>query len=184
MSRDRVNLPQSQRGVALAVVLILLLIMTLLGLAAMRGTLMQERMTASQTDRSLSFQAAEAALREGEQVATGKPTLPGNGVLGSGCANGLCAIPDPNASPVWLDSTVWAAAPSVTQTTFGGKTATPKYIIELLADNIPSKGSCTTSGDVSPGSGCTGTESRYRITARSDAADRAEVMLQSIYAVP
>lgn len=184
MNRDRLNPPHSQRGVALAVVLILLLIMTLLGLAAMRGTLMQERMTAGQTDRSLSFQASEAALREGEEIASDKPTgVPGNGVLGSGCANGLCAIPDPNATPVWLDSNVWAAAPMAADT-LGTKTARPKYIVELLADNVPPHGSCTTSGDVSPDADCAGTERRYRITALSDATGRAQVMLQSIYAVP
>ena len=71
----------------------------------------------------------EAALREGEEVASGKPVPPGNGVLGSGCLNGLCAIPDPNVNPVWLDSTVWATAPMAADTT-GTKTARPQYIIE------------------------------------------------------
>ncbi len=184
MSRGLNHRPQSQRGVALAIVLILLLVMTLLGLASLRGTLMEERMSANQVDRSLSFQAAEAALREGEAVAAGKPTMPGNGVLGSGCTNGLCAIPDPaNTTPVWLDSTVWTTAPTAV-VDLGGKTASPQYIVELLADNVPPKGSCTTSGDVSPDAECSGTERRYRITARSDAADRAQVMLQSIFAVP
>lgn len=179
MNRRIFQAPHSQRGVALAVVLILLVIMTLLGLAAMRGTLMQERMSANQADRALSFQAAEAALREGEDVATGKPVI-----TGTGCTNGLCAIPDPTATlPVWLDSTVWAAAPSTT-VTFDGVTAEPKYIVELLADTVPPKGTCTTSGDLSPDADCSGTERRYRVTARSDATDRAQVMLQSIYAVP
>ena len=181
MNRRIFQAPPTQRGVALAVVLILLVVMTLLGLAAMRGTLMQERMSANQTDRALSFQAAEAALREGEDVATGKPLMPS-----SGCISGLCAIPDPTStSPVWLDNTntVWAAAPSTT-VTFGGATANPKFIVELLADTVPPKGSCTTSGDLSPDAECSGTERRYRITARSDATDRAQVMLQSIYAVP
>ena len=36
-----------QRGVALIVVLILLLIMTLLGLASLRGTIMEERMSSN-----------------------------------------------------------------------------------------------------------------------------------------
>ena len=188
MNRDRVKAPQSQRGVALAVVLILLVIMTLLGLAAMRGTLMEERMSANQIDRSLSFQAAEAALREGEAVAAGKPPLPGGGAVGSGCLNGLCAKPDSTAvTPVWADgSAVWTTAPSAV-VSLGSATVTtarPKYIIELLADNIPPKGSCTTSGDLSPDAECTGTERRYRITARSDAANRAQVMLQTVYAVP
>ncbi len=185
MSRKSITALSSQRGVALAVVLILLVIMTLLGLAAMRGTLMEERMSANQLDRSMSFQAAEAALREGEEVATGKPLLPGNGALGSGCAAGLCAIPDPTVvTPVWMNSAVWAAAPSAVVDLGSGVTATPKYIVELLADNVPPKGDCTTSGDVSPDADCTGTERRYRITALSEANDRAQVMLQTTYAVP
>ena len=58
--------PCQERGAALIVVLILLLVMTLLGLASLRGTLMEERMSANMYDRSIGFQAAEAALREAE----------------------------------------------------------------------------------------------------------------------
>lgn len=170
--------PKSQRGVALAVVLILLLVMTLLALVSLRGTLMEERMSASLMDRSLSFQAAEAALREGEALAASKPALPA-----SGCSNGVCAIPAPSDAARWLDETVWSTA-RVAKVEVGGITAKPKYIVELLADNVPAKGSCTTSEDVSPDEGCSGTERRYRITARSEAAGRAEVMLQTNYAVP
>jgi type IV pilus assembly protein PilX len=187
MNRSLRHRPQSQRGAVLAVVLILLLVMTLLGLASLRGTLMETRMSANQVDRSLSFQAAEAGLREGEAAATGilVSALPGGGAAGSGCANGLCAMPNPAATTqVWQDPLVWAAAPSVSATNFLGKTATPKYIVELLAVNVPPTGSCTTSGDVSPDAECHGTEKRYRITAQSDATDRAQVMLQSIYSVP
>lgn len=166
-----------QRGATLIVVLILLLVMTLLALASMRGTLLEERMSANQRDRSLSFQAVEAALREGEAIAAQKQ------IYAAGCANGRCGIPDPQAAPVWTSEDVWAAAP-VAQTQLGDQTAQPKYIIELLATNVPPKGTCTTTGDVSLTSGCTGTEYRYRITARSQANDRAEVLLQSTYAVP
>ena len=81
MTPGPVHGPRAQRGVALAVVLILLLVMMLLGLASLRGTLMEERMSANQLDRSLSFQAAEAALRKGEEVAAGlsASALPGAG---------------------------------------------------------------------------------------------------------
>lgn len=58
--------PGAQRGAALIIVLLLLLVMTLLGLASLRATLLEERMTGALFDRSLSFQTAEAALREGE----------------------------------------------------------------------------------------------------------------------
>lgn len=170
--------PRAQRGVALAVVLILLLVMTLLALASLRGTVMEERMSANLMDRSLSFQAAEAALREGEALAASKPPLPA-----SGCSNGVCARVDPAAAPRWLDASAWSNARTAT-VALGGITARPQYFVELLADNVPAKGSCTTSEDVSPDAACSGTEHRYRITARSEAADRAVVILQSNYAVP
>lgn len=169
---------QDQRGATLVVVLILLLVMTLLALASMRGTLLEERMSANQYDRSLSFQAVEAALREGEDVAAQKV------IYAAGCANGLCGIPDPSAAPVWTNADVWATAPEAVVQLDDDLTARPKYIVELLATNVPPKGTCTTEGDVSMTSGCTGREYRYRITARSQADDRAAVMLQSIYAVP
>lgn len=55
-----------QTGAALVIGLILLLIMTLLGVTAMRGTTLQERMSGALSDQNLSFQAAETALRKGE----------------------------------------------------------------------------------------------------------------------
>ena len=170
--------PRQQRGATLAIVLILLLVMTLIALASLRGTLMQERMASTALDRSRSFQAAEAALREGEATAAN----PGTVLPASGCNKGLCAKPDPTAAPVWEDATIWSTAPEVT-VNLGGETAKSRYIVELLADDIPPTGSCTTTGDVSETT-CSGKEKRYRITARSQAAGRAEVTLQSIFAVP
>jgi type IV pilus assembly protein PilX len=53
--------------VVLFIGLIVLLVMTLVGLSAARSTLLEERMSGSSTDNNVAFQAAEAALREGEQ---------------------------------------------------------------------------------------------------------------------
>ena len=176
MSHPRLQTPAGQRGVALAVVLILLVVMTLIALASLRGTLLEERMTSNMRDRSLAFESAEAALRQGEAAAiTSKSTVPA-----AGCTNGLCGIPDPSATPVWLDDNVWANAPQASVPT-GAPAA--QYIVELLANNVPPQGSCTTSGDVSE-STCSGSESRYRVSARSNVAGRADVTLQSIYSVP
>jgi len=172
--------PCHQRGVALSVVLILLLVMTLLGLAAMRGMLMEERMSANEFDRSMSFQAAEAALREGEAVAKGKP-LP----TGTGCdSNGVCAIPTAGAKARWLDTDAnWIAMSRAATTDMGTLTAQPRFIVELMDTNAHGS-DCTTGGDVSADAACTDVENRYRITARSQAAGRADVVLQSIYAAP
>ena len=169
---------KQQSGIALVVVLILLVAMSLLAIVSLRGTLMEERMSANMMDRSLSFQAAEAALREGEALAATKPVLPA-----AGCNNGVCAMPDATAAPRWRDAAVWAGA-RVAVVDLGGMTARPRYFIELLDDDVPARGTCTTSDDISPDAACSGKEHRYRITARSEAEGRAQVMLQSHYAVP
>lgn len=71
------QLPRAQRGVALVVALILLVVITLVGLAAVSGTIMQNKMAANQYDRQIAFQASEAALREGEAaILTATAALP------------------------------------------------------------------------------------------------------------
>lgn len=56
-----------QRGAVLLVSLIMLLLLTIIGTAAMRDTNLQERMAGNMRDHHLAFQAAEAALRFAEQ---------------------------------------------------------------------------------------------------------------------
>ncbi|MGC9456385.1 MAG: pilus assembly PilX family protein [Halothiobacillaceae bacterium] len=59
--------------------MILLLVMTILGITAMQSTTLQERMAGNMKDRNAAFQAAEAALREAEEViASDWPTLLGS----------------------------------------------------------------------------------------------------------
>ena len=164
-----------ERGIALVVVLILLLVMSMLALVSLRSTLMEERMSANMADRSASFQAAEAALRQGEQIASGKPGMPS-----SGCLNGLCAIPAPTDGPRWKDDAVWDTA-KVVDIDMGETSVGAKYIVELLATNVPSEGQCVSED---PNEECTGLETRYRVTALSEADGRSSVMLQSNYAVP
>jgi type IV pilus assembly protein PilX len=55
-----------QRGMALIVSLILLLVLTLLGLAAMQNTSLEERMAGNLRAENVAFQASESALRAGE----------------------------------------------------------------------------------------------------------------------
>jgi type IV pilus assembly protein PilX len=58
----------SQRGAALFVALILLLVLTLLGLSASNTSILQERMIANSIETQLAFQRAEAGLRQIEAV--------------------------------------------------------------------------------------------------------------------
>jgi type IV pilus assembly protein PilX len=54
----------SQRGAVLIVTLLFLVILTMLGVTAMSGTTMEERMAGNARDGSIALQAAEAALRD------------------------------------------------------------------------------------------------------------------------
>lgn len=53
----------AERGMALIMGLMLLLVITILGIATMRGTMMQERMSASNQQQAITFQGAETAIR-------------------------------------------------------------------------------------------------------------------------
>ena len=172
-----------ERGATLVTVMILLVVMTLLGLAGVRSTVMQERMTAGTFDRNLAFQAAETALLEGEQYAKTRPVAPT-----TGCTSGkICAPPAAGAAARWTDTAVWTAAPAIV--TSLSETGQPsageaKYFVELVADHVPlDPKSCTTKVDISV-KFCEGKERRYRISARSRQDGRAAVILQSIYSVP
>lgn len=77
----------SQRGAALIVSLILLLVVTLIGVSGMQTTVLQEKMSGNFKDKNTSFQAAEAALREGEAAAE---DLTGHSGMSSTCTGGLC----------------------------------------------------------------------------------------------
>lgn len=170
------RVPRRQSGAALMVVLILLLVMTLLGLASLRGTLMEERMSANLLDRSLAFQAAEAALREAEAaiLANGRAGFP---AIGSGACNGnLCDQPteaeieDGFVPRSERDGAYWGDAAA----DVGDVAIQPQFFIEYMGE-APSWPRCDSEIPQHPS--CL--KPRYRVTARSTAADRAQVVLQS-----
>jgi type IV pilus assembly protein PilX len=176
-----------QRGAVLIVALIFLLVMTMLILASVRGTVMQERMAGNLYDRSLAFQAAEAALREGERFVLETAPKPS----AAGCdTSGNCSKPDPAATPVWQDEDNWDEAHDAGDghghvIQIGDLPVPPKFLIELLADAMPEVNLCASTA-IDPDAPCyAGPEGlRYRITARSGESGRAVVILQSVYAAP
>ena len=58
---------KKQKGVALIVGLVMLLVLTVIGLSAMQGTAMQEKMSGNYRDANMALQAGEAALRYVEE---------------------------------------------------------------------------------------------------------------------
>ncbi|WP_371856312.1 PilX N-terminal domain-containing pilus assembly protein [Pseudomonas sp. Irchel s3b5] len=59
---------QSERGMALLVSLVFLLLLTLIGISSMQSATLQEKMAGSVALRNQTFQSAEAVLRVGESA--------------------------------------------------------------------------------------------------------------------
>ncbi len=174
---------RTQRGIALIVVLILLLVMTLLGLASLRGTLLEERMTGNLFDRSLAFQAAETALREGEARALGLATPP----TGNTCTDGLCG-PPLNGLDRSLGTTDWKNAAKPNDDT-AWNLAVPQatdlqYLIEYLGEfNTTPKCDAILGPNGRPKDPLCKAKV-YRISSKYAAQDRASVVLQSVVRIP
>ena len=183
--------PAAQRGVALVVALVLLVVITLVGLAAVRGTIMQQKMTANFYDREIAFQATEAALRVAEALVQVTPVVPGTtaaNTLGFDCraSSGNICLFDPFSDPSVPSSQITLVA-SGSFNAGSLAAAQPQYVIEYMGNfAIPSP-------KVKQLSNCSGyapcgnnnTADFYRVTARSgDPAsvnDRAAVELQTMY---
>jgi len=177
---------KTQQGAVLAVSLIFLILVTLLGLSGIRTVILEEKMAANSHDRNIALQSAEAALREGEQnVELNKPvptytdsnnnTCPAVAVAINNCAAGICPVPDANCGSRWDSASGFTAWTNYTGPNLGALAGVvPQYFTEYLGDNFD----CANGGPSDP-KNC----KRYRVTARSNpSADRASVMLQSIYA--
>lgn len=61
----------NQRGATLVIALIILLVMSMIGIANMQSSTMQERMAANTRQKTLAKYAAESALRDAENWLTG-----------------------------------------------------------------------------------------------------------------
>lgn len=170
----------AQRGVALVVALVLLLVATLIGLAGIRGTNLQERMSANMYDRSLAFQRAEAALRDAERAITNNWRIDVLG--GADCSpttGTLCGtVPAANA--------VWTSVGSAYNVNDDKTPGTPQYFIQFMgtgnAQNnlgLDANADYGNYGNSYPPDNV----AFYRVTARSsapaDAGDRSMVVLQS-----
>lgn len=173
----------SQRGVALVVALLLLVVITLVGLAAVRGTIMQQKMSANMYDRQLAFQNAEAAMRA---AAASIPTSPASVARNCQSASVVCLTNPfndpklPAGSIKTLDSTQYTAGSLAT--------GQPQYVIENMGNfQDPSSNTGFNQSANSHNYGVNGgsiTNIYYRVTARSGdpakVGDRAVVVLQAM----
>lgn len=171
-----------QSGAALLVVLLLLLIVTLLGIASMRGAILQERMASSTAARGMAFQVAEAGLRQAEIIVRdGTITFPDEG-----CDAGRCAMIAPPEQPAWTADGFWTTAGGYQTGTAvpvsDSVSVSPRFVIENFGQvtNIATgAGASVDMGKPPPTAGAT--QGVYRITSYAAAPNGAEVVLQSLY---
>lgn len=168
-----------QQGAVLFIAIILLLVMTLIGTAAMKMTTSQERQTGVIQDIEVAFQRTESNLRDGEEI-----------------IKTLTAVPIAKASPAdSLSGGVYTVGPSI-----GGKTYQNWYDATHANFKTAAQGSSTTalaatdpvfvveeiaiiSDVLNLGDPPTHIRHFYRITASGTGNDTAtHALLQSTYA--
>lgn len=182
--------PARQRGISLVTTLVLMLATLGLGVAVMSVNSMEERLIANTKDRDLALQAAEAALRDGEQDVASN--ISSSTAFNDNCAIGLCtppsqrdalgalaslAVDDPRLGFDWtVDAKVRRYGQYTGSAEFPSVAEQPRYVIEKFSVLGAPLGESLLLGSEPPGFG-------YRITARGVGA-RSEtfVVLQSIYA--
>ena len=168
-----------QQGISLLIVLLLLVVTSLLGIAILRSSAMQERMSANMRDRSIAMQAAEAAIRFAQaQLGAAIPGRPADETWddldvvpkAAECANPLIAI-----CPQGIAPPTWRAVPG-TEYDSATLPVAPEYWIEYLGIT---QGRLAAGEDTRSEEGPDNQTPLFRITARSRAAGRAEVVLQT-----
>lgn len=158
-----------QSGIALITGLIFMVILTLLALAAMRTTTLEERMSGNARDRDMAFQSAESALRAGEQVVTGAtlPAFAAGTAYAPRIASGSLITYWQNTHP-WPTQSVAAWQPA-------GTSAAPQYVIEEMGATAAGSG-----GGL--GVGALSDSGVYRVTARGvGSSANTVVILQAVY---
>lgn len=184
------NAQNRQTGTALVTSLLLLLVLTVIGISAMQVTRVQERMAGNTRDLNLSFQGAEAALRNGEDMIAAQAFPP------DPCSTAPCDFWAPGASAVansetrswsswWLTNTTPYEAngdhahPTTEMTDLN---ADPRFVVEFVAEISDP----LTTGEA----GNRSSRYFYQVTAASPgaatsaatAAPTAMTVLQSTYA--
>jgi len=186
--------PRRQQGIALIMAIIMLVIATLTGLAGMRNTSLQEKLSANLYDRAIAMQAAEFALGSAEKwlFETARDSITGTAsVINCTTIDAVCpAIPD---NTFTTDSTNWVSVPLPDTFNKDLKAGNPQYFIQYLGLKN-SDANTDTSQSANPLQyGATGGGSNtlastqnatYRVTVRSSTPtannDRSVVVLTSL----
>lgn len=126
-----------EHGVTLVVSLLFLLLLTILGVTAMNTSGLQEKMAGNLRDQDAALQAAESALRGGEEAmstlwVTGRPKSDPT------CSTGICSrdAADPLNDVWWgtYSSEYGGTGSQIAQ--IGGAAVDPRFVLEE-SDSVP-----------------------------------------------
>lgn len=176
-----------QGGAVLIVGLIMVLLMTIIGLAAVRGSNLQETMAGNMRERNVAFQVAEAGLRVGEErveeSALNASDFEGN-IAGLYMDLGVPANNDFDAPLRQWGGDEWKARAIETDLELDDSVQErPLYLVErvtvLAQDAAEKEGSGIDLGSLDE----TGVEEDYyRVTARGESASgTSQAVVQSTY---
>ena len=198
--RPTARVPHQQHGVALIVALILLVVVTIIGLAAIRTSTLQEKMAGNTFDRTQAFQVAEATLQLASATILPPAPTPDPATYQASaytnCANNPCL--DNPANDPNVPAAAWTLPPTATNAANGASSVVtlyghnPSYIIQYMGACSPTgNGSFQFTNDENNqggGGSLKATGQCYRITARSSTPgngappqERAQVTLQAIF---
>lgn len=171
----------------LVVALILLVVVTLVGLAAVSGTLGQQKMSANFFDRETAFQETEAAMRQAALAIEANVAAAPAGYFNCAAASGNVCQSNPFTDPAM--ASVTPTSVTTAQFNAGSVVASqPQYIIQYMGNFKVPTPNVKVIGCVGGYNGCQQapqTADFYRITARNgdptSINGRAYVILQSVF---
>jgi len=174
----KMYLRNRQKGAAIFIALIMLLVMTIIGITASQTTTLEEKMAGNLRDQTLALQAGEAALRWtetwlGDQVDEPIPVT----VCGSGCDDTVWALNtlDVTSAALWSTASVRSNYIGLPTTGLGKVAAQPQSVVEehsFIKDNLNQGKQNDTAGQMF-----------YRLTADgTGGTTSAQALLQSTYA--
>ena len=168
-------LTRSQRGTALVVGLLILLVLTIIGISGMHSTTLEEKMTGNMRDQNDAFQAAETALRGAEDYVQ-------NSLQNTGGFDNTGGLYKKGQAPDPFDDATWTGTNSLKYTTTSySASQPPRYFIELrgqITDDKATQINITNYGQSTGG----GAIQMFRIVAMSSGkSGNARVVLEEYY---
>ncbi len=190
----RTSAPQRQQGIALIMAIILLIIATLTGLAGMRNTSLQEKLSANLYDRAIAMQSAEFALSAAEKwlFETGRDSIIGTTTV-IDCTKADAACPAVPSNTFTTDATNWVSVALPGTFNKSLRAGNPQYFVQYLGLRNSDANTDTSQSANQLQEGNTGVgndaldvtqNATYRVTVRSSIPtadnDRSIVVLTSL----